>query len=156
MRAFGFVDRSENHVVDGPLATTGSCFAGSTAADCNVFSACLDLNLNFSMQFLNSCPNGTPGFKSTFDSIQILSRDIGVVCSGATSPANDNDILKTASDDTITIPIASNAGQLSPDICGAGLDLGGFVTCDAPQILAIEADGSPSLRDYLAITCKIK
>jgi hypothetical protein len=150
------VDRTENHVVDGPLVNTGSCFAGPNASDCNVLSACLDLNLNFSMQFLNSCPNGTPGFKSTFDSLQIVTRDIGVVCSGATSPTSDADILNTASDDTITIPIATNAGQLSPDVCGAGLDLGGFVTCAAPQIVAIEADGTVNLRDYLAITCQIK
>jgi hypothetical protein len=151
------VDRTENHAVDGALGATPGCFSGTAnAADCNVFSACLDLNLNFSMQFLNSCPDAKPGFKSTFDSIQILNRQVGVVCSGATSPTTDGSILGTASDDTITIPIGNNAGQLSPDICGAGLDLGGFVTCADPQILGIEADGTLNLKDYLGITCRIK
>jgi hypothetical protein len=152
------IDRTGNHAVDGALKDAPGCFTpgASTAVDCSVLSACLDLNLNFSMQFLNSCPGGKPGFKSSFNSIQILSRDIGVVCSGATSPTSDGHVLSAASDDTITIPIATNAGQLSPDICGAGLDLGGLVTCATPQILSIEAGGSPDLRDYLGITCKIQ
>jgi len=153
------IDRTGNHAVDTPLPTTPGCFAtgASTAVDCNVFSACLDLNLNFSMQFLNSCPSGKPGFKSTFDSVQLLNRQLGVVCSGATSPTTDANVIASASDqNTITIPISTNAGQLSPDICGAGLDLGGFVTCTTPEILAVEADGMPDLRDYLGITCKIQ
>jgi hypothetical protein len=152
------IDRTGNHAVDGALKDAPGCFTpgASTAVDCSVLSACLDLNLNFSMQFLNSCPGGKPGFKSSFNSIQILSRDIGVVCSGATSPTSDGHVLSAASDDTITIPIATNAGQLSPDICGAGLDLGGLVSCATPQILSIEAGGSPDLRDYLGITCKIQ
>jgi hypothetical protein len=151
------VDRTENHQIDGALAAAPGCFtAGANAADCNVFSACLDLNLNFGMQFLNNCPGGKPGFKSTFDSIQVLAREVGVVCSGAASPTTDDSVLGTASNEAFTIPIGTNAGALSPDICGAGLDLGGFVTCDAPLVLSIEADGSPKLRDYLGVTCRIK
>jgi hypothetical protein len=151
------VDRSGNHAVDGALADAPGCFTpgASTAVDCSALSACLDLNLNFSMQF-RTCSDGKPGFKSAFDSIQILSREVGVVCSGAASPASDADVLDSASDETITIPIAANAGEFSPDICGAGLDLGGFVTCTAPEILTIDADGALQLRDYLGITCRIQ
>jgi hypothetical protein len=152
------IDRDGNHKVDGALAAVPGCFTPgvSNAVDCNVFSACLDLNLNFGMQFLNTCPGGKPGFKSVFDSVQILNRQIGVVCSGATSATSDGNVLNSASNDTITIPIATNAGQLSPDICGAGLDLGGFVTCAAPDILTIGAGVSPDLRDYIGITCKLQ
>jgi hypothetical protein len=149
------IDRTENHVVEAPLSTAPSCFAGNTAADCSVFSACLDLNLNFTMNSINLCPDGKPGFKSTFDSIQIVNRDIGVVCSGVTSPTTDGEVLEDASDDTITIPLGTNAGNLSPDICGAGLDLG-FLQCATPQILGVEADGKLELRDYLAISCTLK
>ena len=34
--------------------------------------------------------------------------------------------------------------------------MGGFVSCNLPQLLAIEADGSTSLKDYLAITCNVQ
>jgi hypothetical protein len=151
------IDRTLNHTVDGPLNDAPGCFTGgATAVDCNVFSACLDLNLNFGMQFL-TCSDGKPGFKSTFESLQVLNRQIGVVCSGGTSPTSDGSVLSSASQDTITIPIATNAGQLSPDICGAGLDLGGFVSCTTPQILSFNADTAPhDLQDYLGITCKIE
>jgi hypothetical protein len=146
-----------NHAVDGLLKNAPGCFAPgtSTAVDCNLLSTCLDLDLNFNMQ--NSvCPDGKPGFKSIFDSIQVVSREIGVVCSGVTSPTSDQKALQAASDEnTITIPIGTNAGAFSPEICGAGLDLGGFITCNNAKILALETDASPELRDYLAITCKI-
>lgn len=143
--------------VESPVPSLPGCFGAATTSDCNVFSSCLDLNLNFGMQFL-TCSDGKPGFKAQFDSIQIVNRDIGVVCSGATSPTTDAEVLDASSDDTITIPIASNAGQLSPDICGAGLDLGlgQAISCTTPQILSLEADGDPALKDFLGVTCTIQ
>lgn len=162
----GNADGSPDGQVTGLLADAPSCFAPgvSNAVDCNVFAACLDLNFNFRMNSAAaaSC-GGKPGFKATFESVQIEDLELGVVCQGGTSPTTDEEILDSASDEnTITIPLATEAGQVSPDICGAGLDfkLGAAVSCVSGKILAIEAEpGTPAkerLRDYLAITCDIQ
>jgi hypothetical protein len=142
----------------GVLADAQGCFknGANTAADCNLLAACLDINLNFDVGF-RTCADGKPGFRSTFNTIQLLNREVGMVCGGSGAPTNDAVVLNTTStDDTVTIQIGQQAGDLSPDICGAGMDLGGFVTCQSPQLLAIEADGSAALKDYLAITCKVQ
>jgi hypothetical protein len=153
-----------NGIIDAPLGTLPSCFASgaNNKSDCNVFAACLDLGLNFNMKNI-TCPAGPlpgdkpkHGFKAEFSSIQLLNRQLGVVCSGVTSPTGDTQVIAAASDDTITIPLGQSAGTFSPDICGAGLDLGGFVSCTSPSILAIEADGLPAMKDYLGITCTIQ
>jgi hypothetical protein len=154
-----------NGVIDAPLGTLPSCFASgaNNKSDCNVFAACLDLGLNFNMKNITCPANPTilgdkpkHGFKAEFSSIQLLNRQLGVVCSGVTSPTGDTQVIAAASDDTITIPLGQSAGTFSPDICGAGLDLGGFVSCTSPSILAIEADGLPAMKDYLGITCTIQ
>jgi hypothetical protein len=142
----------------GVLADAQGCFknGGNTAADCNLLAACLDINLNFNVGF-QTCSDGKPGFKSTFNTIQVLNREVGMVCGGSGAPTDDTDVLnQTSTDDTVTIQIGQQAGELSPDICGAGMDLGGFVTCQSPQLLAIESDGSAALKDYLAITCNVQ
>ncbi len=54
------------------------------------------------------------------------------------------------------IPLGQNAGTVSPDICGAGLNLAGIVECATPQVVSIEADGLNEFNDYLGITCKIQ
>jgi hypothetical protein len=151
------IDRTGNHAVDGPLASLPGCFAGgNNSGDCNVLAACLDINMNFAMQSI-TCSDGKPGFRAGFiPPIQLVTRDIGKVCSGATSPTSDGSVLSTSSDNTVMIPIGNNAGVFSPDICGAGLNLGGLVSCTTPQILSLEANGSPDLRDYLGITCKVQ
>ena len=47
------IDRDQNHQTTGAFADIPGCFAqgASTAVDCNAFSACLALNLDFSMAF---------------------------------------------------------------------------------------------------------
>jgi len=142
----------------GMLADAQGCFkqGADTTADCNLLAACLDINLNFNVGF-QTCADGKPGFRSTFNTIQVLNREVGMVCGGSGAPADDGVVLnETSTDDTVTIQIGQQAGQLSPDICGAGMDLGGFVTCQSPQLLAIESDGSAALKDYLAITCNVQ
>jgi hypothetical protein len=142
----------------GVLADAQGCFkqGGDTSADCNLLAACLDLNLNFNVGF-QTCSDGKPGFRSHFDQIQILNREVGMVCGGSGAPTSDSLALnQTSTDDTVTIQIGQQAADLSPDICGAGLNLGGFLTCQSPQLLAIEADGSTQLKDYLAITCNVQ
>jgi len=162
----GAPDGGPDGQVTGLLADAPSCFALGTpnTADCNVFAACLDLNFNFKMDSATaaSC-NGRPGFKATFESVQIEDLQLGVVCKGGTTPTTDEEILDSASDEnTITIPLATEAGNVSPDICGAGLDfkLGEAISCVSGKVLAIEAEpgvpGKERLRDYLAITCDIQ
>ena len=154
------IDRDLNHQTLGALTDVPGCFAQgtSTAVDCNVFSACLALNLNFSMSF-QTCSDGKPGFVPQFNSVQVLTRQAGTVCGGATSPTADGNVLAESSDTSITIPLGQNGAQFAPPICGAGLDLGGFVQCTSPTVLSVRAPGTlalyPESKDYLAIGCKI-
>lgn len=141
----------------GVLADAQSCFKqdGNTAADCNLLAACLDINLDFNVGF-QTCSDGKPGFKSGFEALHILNQQIGMVCGGNAPTADDDVIDETSTDQTVTIQLGQNAQQFSPDICGAGLDLGGFLQCQSPSLLAIETGGSTALKDYLAITCNVQ
>ena len=71
----------------GLLADAQGCFkqGANTSADCNLLAACLDINLNFNVGF-QTCADGKPGFKSSFSSIQILNREVGMVCGGSGAP----------------------------------------------------------------------
>jgi hypothetical protein len=153
------VDRDSDHQVPGALADIPGCFVQgtSTAVDCNVFSSCLSINLDFSMAF-QVCPqDNKPGFIPTFNDIQILARQVGTVCQGATSPTADANILTQSSNTQITIPLGQNGAGFAPPICGAGLDLGGFVQCTSPGVLSIRSETTfTDSRDYLAITCQVQ
>ena len=154
------VDRDEDNQVPGPFAAVPGCFTQgtSTAVDCNAFSACLDLNLDFSMAFETCSQDNKPGFLPTFQDIQVLpSSSLGTVCGGATSPTSDSDVLSQSSNTQITIPLGQNGAGFAPPICGAGLDLGGFVNCANPGVLSIRTENTfPESRDYLAITCNVQ
>jgi hypothetical protein len=152
------VDRNQDHQVNGDFQSAPGCFTqgASTSADCNIFLSCLDLNLDFSMSF-ETCSDNKPGFVSTFKDIQVLNRQVGTVCGGATSPTSDSNVLGQSSSDTITIPLGQNGASFAPPICGVGLDLGGFVQCTNPGILSIRSENMfPESRDYLAITCNVQ
>jgi hypothetical protein len=153
------IDRDQNHQVIGSFADVPGCFAQgtSTAVDCNVFSACLALNLDFSMAFQTCQQDGKPGFIPTFQDVQVLTRSVGTVCGGATSPTADTNILQSSSNQQITIPLGQNGAGFAPPICGVGLDLGGFVQCTSPGVLSIRTENTfTDSRDYLAITCKVQ
>lgn len=152
------VDRDGSGNIPGPLADVGGCFANGapTNVDCNMFASCIDLNFNFNMQF-QQCEDGKPGFKNQFTSIQVLNRQAGAVCGGTTNVATDSTVVDSSSTDSVvTIDLTDRAEQFAPPVCGAGLTLGGFVSCDLPTLLAINSDSSPALKDYIAITCKIQ
>jgi hypothetical protein len=151
------IDRDQNHQTAGAFADVPGCFApGSTAVDCNVFSACLALNLDFSMAF-QTCSDGKPGFVPTFQDVQVVTRQFGTVCGGPTSATSDSNVLSSSSNTQITIPLGNNGASFAPPICGAGLDLGGFVKCTQPGVLSIRSENTfLDSRDYLAITCKIQ
>jgi hypothetical protein len=155
------IDRSgpgnmPNEAVDALLRDLPGCFTGTqTASDCSVLAACTDINLNFAMENIE-CEDKKPGFRAVFDSVKLENFEVGIVCSGQTTPTNEGNATETASDDSIRESIALNAEAFSPPICGAGLDAGGFVSCVSPQIVALEADGDTRFRDYLAITCTVQ
>jgi hypothetical protein len=151
------VDRNGNSTLDGVLADLPTCFANGVPnnGDCNLFGACMDLNLNFEMQF-QTC-EGRPGFRNQFINLQILNREPGVVCSGSSATADDSTLLAQAStDETVTIDLTNRATEFAPPVCGAGMDLGGFVACDNPALFTIDAGGSTAFRDYIAITCEVQ
>ncbi len=153
------IDRDGDHQAPGALADIPGCFTSgaSNAVDCNAFSACLSLNLDFSMAFQTCSQDNKPGFVPTFQDVQVLARQIGTVCGGATSPTSDSNVLQQSSNTQITIPLGQNGAGFAPPICGAGLDLGGFVQCTNPGVLSIRTENTfPESRDYLAITCKIQ
>jgi hypothetical protein len=153
------VDRDQDHQVTGALADVPGCFTkgASTAVDCNIFSACFALNLDFSMAFQVCSQDGKPGFAPTFQDIQVLSSQIGTVCGGSNSPTSDSNVLQQGSNNQITIPLGQNGAGFAPPICGAGLDLGGFVQCTGPGLVAIRSESTfTDSRDYLAITCSIQ
>lgn len=160
------VDRDGNGTVDGPINSLPGCFSGQqTTSDCNVVAACLDVNFRFAAQNV-ICDAGTtapkPGFQFAFLDFLPVIRDIGKVCSPQQStqpatPSSDGQVLEASSDrDRLTQPLATNAAVLSPPICGAGLDMGGFVTCANAQILGLEANGDPKFKEFLALTCDLQ
>ncbi len=150
------VDRDQNHQTAGAMVNTPGCFdSANNLGDCNVFSACLSLNLNFTMGF-KTCNDGKPGFTPNFQNVQVLARQVGTVCGGSTSPTSDSSVLEQSSSQQITIPLGQNGAGFAPPICGAGLDLGGFVQCTAPGVLSIKTGNYPESRDYLAVTCQVQ
>jgi hypothetical protein len=130
----------------GVLADTPQCFGRgvNTAVDCKLFAVCLDLNLNFDMEF-ETCQDGKPGFVSKFKNLQVLNRQPGLVCGGSSSATTDSSLLEgTSTDETVTLDLGNKATDFSPPICGAGLTLGGFVTCTSPSLITINTDASRS------------
>jgi len=155
------VDRDLDHKQLLPnFGDVHGCFAegGSFAADCAAYATCLQLNLNFSMSF-QTCTDGKPGFVPTFQSVQAKQLGtIGTICGGSTSATGDSNVLDKSSSEQITIPLGQNGAGFAPPICGAGLDLGGFVQCTQAGVFSMKTANPPypESRDYLAITCKVQ
>jgi len=144
--------------LDASLDTTPQCFGTGAPriGDCALYEACLDMNFKFEQQFVapaDALCGGLPGFKSAFKEVQILSRQAGVVCSGAGLAGDDALVLdQTSSSDIVTITLPQKAQSFAPPVCMEGLTLGNFVTCGTPQLLAI---GAGTFKDYLGVTCGI-
>jgi hypothetical protein len=146
------------------------CFSGlETSRDCNIVSACLDVNFRFAMENVVCDPVGPgdtakPGFRFAFLDFLPNIRKVGEVCA-ATDPPPSNDekvVNETANDKTaLTGPLAENSAAFSPPICGAGLDMGGFVSCNNPAVLGLEASGAldpekDKYKEFLALTCDLQ
>jgi hypothetical protein len=153
------VDRDGSAGQAGPLSGVEGCFAtgSNTAADCSLMAACLDLNFDFEMQFLDTCPDDKPGFRNKFTAIQLLNREFGTMCGGTIVAASDDaEVLHTAAtDETVEIDLSNRAEVFAPEICGAGLTMGNFLQCSDPTVFTIDTDGSVVLKDYIAITCDV-
>src|SRR5262245_33603288 len=151
---------SPDNAVNGSLADLPGCFSGTqTGTDCNIFSACLDVNMTFNMNTLQPgntvCEDGKPGFQASFSGLLPVFRKIGEVCAGGSSPTDDQDVLDTASNqDAVTKPIGENAAFFAPPICGAGLVTPLF-TCDNVAILGLDVAADPNFKEFLAVTCAL-
>jgi hypothetical protein len=154
-------NNTPNNTVDGMLNTLPGCFSGTqTNSDCNIFSACLDVNMSFAMNTLQPgntvCADGKPGFQAQFNDLITNFRKIGEVCSGSTSPTTDADVLREASNkDAVTKPIGDNAAIFAPPICGTGLSVPNLFTCANVAIVGLEAGVDPDFKEFLAVTCDL-
>ena len=160
--------------INADINTLPGCFSGKqTTTDCKMVAACLDINFRFAMENLNcpadpAVPGDTekPGFRFNFLNFLPNVRSVGSVCpatpSGTQSgqqapPANKEKVLESSADkDKLADPIGKNAGVFSPPICGAGLDMAGFVTCDTFTVLGLEANNDPAFKEFLALSCDLK
>jgi hypothetical protein len=163
------VDR-DGDGVDADINTLPGCFSGQqTNLDCNIVAACLDINFRFQMSNTTcaadpNIPGDTakPGFQFGLVNFLPNVREVGTVCltdKGTTSatPEPDEKVLESSSDkDKLAEPLAQNSAVLSPPICGAGLDMGGFVTCANAQVLGLEANGDAKFKEFLALTCDLQ
>ena len=143
-------------IVDLPVTP---CFGGDSSifGDCSLYSTCLDLNLETSSSITNEgeevkeCPEGVPGFVTQVNSFKLLVRQEGVVC-GAPQETADDELVETSSQDQTVELIKENADTFTPPVCIDGLDLGGFVTLQNPQIIAVETNGDPDTQEYIGVT----
>jgi hypothetical protein len=164
------------------LGSFPPCFAegASKVGDCQIYGLCLDVNLNFDMNFVNDpsfCPAGAtlakPGFKFKFVDVQYATtRPPGVVCGGSQPViASDRNMVDAAStNDTVTVALGDNAEVFAPPICMDGLlGFGGLLQnpngppdgpplfdCTSPELFTMTKGGTPTpFADYLALTCNI-
>jgi hypothetical protein len=146
--------------VNGNLADLPGCFSGTqTTTDCNILSACLDVNMFFTMNALPKgnavCENGKPGIQASFSDLLPNIRNIGEVCAGGTVSSNDSNVLAAASNSqTVTGPIGANAQHFAPPICGSGLETPLF-SCDTVKVLGIDTAIDPNFKEFLAVTCQL-
>lgn len=153
------VDRNSNGL-DGELSAVPKCFAtGSpTVGDCNMYAVCLDMNFKLQMSLAPTdgsvCETDEPGFQTVVDEIQILNRQEGVVCGGATAAVEDGDLASSSAGDTTIVDLTDRVDLFTPPLCAEGLTLGSFVGFDVTnaKLIAIESDGDSSFQEYLGIT----
>jgi hypothetical protein len=150
-----------NGKVDGSLATLPGCFSGTqTNADCNLLSACLDVNMFFSMTSLQPgnavCADGKAGLQAGFTGILPNLRKIGEVCGGDASTTDDDALDNASSKSAVSEPIGQNAAAFAPPICGTGLSVPQLFTCDSVAIVGLDdVTVQPGFREFLALTCAI-
>lgn len=158
------VDRDGAGPIAGNIDDVPKCFGpdGAASGACALYAACLNLNFNFTMTFLNSpslqCGN-VPGFINHYESIQVLVRQAGSVCDGSGVAADDGALLdRAATNEVVTITLPEEAQKAAPPICLKGFDLGDLVTCNQPTLLTFKGSPAtnPAFQDYVGVTCDIQ
>ncbi|MEK6676828.1 MAG: hypothetical protein AABZ47_14385, partial [Planctomycetota bacterium] len=145
----------DNNGLEGELLALRGCFqqGAPTLGDCNLFAACVDLNILTEMQF-QTCADGVPGIVTTPTGIATTIRQLGVVC-GAASATDDMALTDAAGEGQQIMDIIHDLEDFTPPLCAQGLTLGDFVNFVNPRLISIETDGDPAMQDYLGITGRI-
>lgn len=141
----------------GELEALQGCFGeeGDSAPDCLLYATCLDLTLKTEMGIDNaSCAPNQTGF--IFGLLDVIPSGVqaGVMCSAATTAADNNVIAETAGSTTIDA-VAESAEAFTPPFCAEGLTLGGILdfTSEDAKIFTITTDeATEGFADFLFIT----
>jgi hypothetical protein len=147
------LDRNANHVLDGELNAIPPCGGPGvdTNGDCKLITTCLDLNFNTNLGL--DTTGGKLQIKPTVTSVDFPDdRPPGVACESATLVGDDlTNLLNEAANSNPVDEVKSDVDLFTPPIQNDGLDLGGVVLFDNPQLFAIENGGNPAFQDYLGI-----
>lgn len=143
----------------GELEALQGCFGaeGDAAPDCLLYATCLDLTLKTVMGIDNStCAPNQTGFVFALQPNGVIPSGVqaGVMCSAATTAADDEVIADSAESTTIDA-VAASAEAFTPPFCADGLTLGGVLnfTSDGAKMFAITTDGAtPGFADFLFLT----
>ncbi len=143
----------------GELEALQGCFGaeGDAAPDCLLYATCLDLTLKTEMGIDNStCAPNQTGFVFALKPDGVITSGVqaGVMCSAATTSADDEVIADSAESTTIDA-VAASAEAFTPPFCADGLTLGGvldFTSIDAKMFAITTDEATPGFADFLFLT----
>jgi hypothetical protein len=143
----------------GELEALQGCFGeeGNAAPDCLLYATCLDLTLRTVMGIDNStCAPNQTGFVFALKPNGVITSGVqaGVMCSAATTAADD-DVIADSAESTTIDTIAESAEAFTPPFCADGLTLGGVLdlTSGSAKMFAITTDeATEGFADFLFLT----
>jgi hypothetical protein len=152
------IDKGNNGYT-GELEALQGCFGeeGDAAPDCLLYATCLDLTLKTTMGIDNStCAPNQTGFVFALKPDGVIPSGVqaGVMCSAATTAADDEVIADSAESTTIDT-VADSAQAFTPPFCADGLTLGGVLdfTSAGAKMFAITTDeATEGFADFLFLT----
>jgi hypothetical protein len=146
--------------LEGELGGIPNCFAAdaSALADCNLFTACIDITLATQMsldQNNQQCSADETGFVFSVNNITTSGIQAGVVC-GAATQTDDTQVTGQAAQDNTVDEISNNVSLYTPPLCAKGLTLGNLLNFKNPKLISIETGGPDPYADYFGIIGEIK
>jgi hypothetical protein len=152
------IDKGNNGYT-GELEALQGCFGeeGDAAPDCLLYATCLDLTLKTKMGIDNStCAPNQTGFVFALKPNGVITSGVqaGVMCSAATTAADDEVIADSAESTTIDT-VAASAEAFTPPFCADGLSLGGvldFTSADAKMFAITTDEATEGFADFLFLT----
>lgn len=153
-----FVLDRANDGYTGKLEDLQGCLgaAGSEAADCKIYAACLDLALKTRMGIDNStCSPTETGFIFDLLSVEKTGFAGGVLCSAGGTPTDDQIVVDAGVESDATDAVADSAEAFSPPFCVDGLTLGGvlnFTSADSKMFAITTTGAEPGFADFLGLT----